>query len=248
MSKKVWVVTSLGLLMVCSAAGWFAWLRPPRQSATTPPPNAIVTTPSSPQSDKIKRAPEIHIEGCAGYIQPPNGEKLEPRVLPGASIEKFRQTYGQESKHVKEIKEWEWETNSIDLQASGFSKEEKARSIGLDVKPGHIVSTPDGIELGKDTFAIVLQKMKDRGIAVSERMEGADGTWILFVSFPSVCNPDDWSEYSWFLDGSPTVDSAVGNSIPFHSSVFLQRVAEYYSLGAGKESEGDIEGQPATHE
>jgi hypothetical protein len=207
----------------------------------------MVAAASSAQSDKAAPASRVHIEGCAGYVQPPYGEMLEPRVLPGAPIEEFRQTYGKESKHVEENKEWEWQTEAIDLHGWGDGQEEKARSIGLDVKPGHVIATPDGVELGKDTFASLLQKMKDRGVDVSERMEGADRTWILFASFRSVCNPDDWSEYSWYLDGTSTVDEGVGNSIPFHSTVFLQKVVEHYSTGSGKESEGEIEGQPASH-
>ena len=120
--------------------------------------------------------------------------------------------YGQESKYTNEIREWEWQADDFNLQVWGDSDPKRVRSIGLDVRPGHIITTPDGIDLRKDTFATLLQKMRDRGISVSEKMEGADGTWILFASFPSLCNADDWSEYSWYLNGTPAVDDAVGNS------------------------------------
>jgi hypothetical protein len=189
----------------------------------------------------------VQIQGCAAYIQPFPGEELEPRVLPGASIETIRNVYGPELKHVNESREWEWKPENFSLQVWGDSDQKIARSLGIDAKPGRVIATPDGIELGKDTFATLLQKMKNRRIAVSEKMEGADGTWILFVSFRSVCNPDDWSEYSWYLDGTPAVDEAVGNATPFRSDPFLNKVVEYYSAGVGKQSIGDIEGQPSTH-
>jgi len=97
MSPKAWVVTSVVLLMACSAIGWFIWSGSPRHSAALPSQNAMVAAASSAQSDKAAPASRVHIEGCAGYVQPPYGEMLEPRVLPGAPIEEFRQTYGKET-------------------------------------------------------------------------------------------------------------------------------------------------------
>ena len=247
MSKQAWIVTAV-ILIVCAAAGWFAWSRPNQRTAAIPPSGTNASSATPEQVVQSQPTQAVRIEGCAAYIQPPPGEKLEPIVLPGVSIENLRKVYGRESRHTTDINEWEWHTEDFNLQGWGYSKENKIRSIGLDATPGHLIATPDGIELGKDTFATILQKMKDRGISVSEKMEGAEGTWILFVSFPSVCNPDDWSEYSWYLGGTPKVDDAVGSSVPFHSNIFLNKVVENYSTGIGKESEGDIEGQPSIHQ
>ncbi len=248
MTKPVRIITLFILILTCAAAGRVAWLKFMRPPATTPRSLIIASNAPLQKSVHNQLIPTLQIERCEAYVQTHRGENLEPRAFPNASIEKFRRAYGQESKYTNEIREWEWQADDFNLQVWGDSDPKRVRSIGLDARPGHIITTPDGIDLRKDTFATLLQKMRDRGISVSEKMEGADGTWILFASFPSLCNADDWSEYSWYLNGTPAVDDAVGNSIPFRSNIFLQKVVENYSMAIGKESEGDIEGQPATHE
>jgi hypothetical protein len=237
------IAAAIVLILLCAVAGWYGWLR---LRHTSVPSQSIVA--SNIQRKEMAQDLGIHIEGCEAYIQPPSGEKLEPRALPGASIDGLRRLYGLESKHDNDIKEWEWQAGKFNLQAWGNSLDDEAKSIGVDVTPGHIIVTPDGIELGKDTFATLLQKMKDRGVIVKEEMGGADGTWILFASFPSVCNPQYWSEYTWYLDGTPAVEKAIGSEIPFRSNVFMREVVRNYQVEEGKQPSGEIEGQPSIHE
>jgi len=169
-------------------------------------------------------------------------------LLPGAAIEEFRQAYGQESKHMNEIREWEWRAEDFNLQVWSDSDQKIARSIGIDAKSGHVTATPDGIELGRDTFASLLQKMKDRGVSVSERIASGDGPWILTVSFPSVCDSSLRSEYVWIIDGSPEVEESFGNGQLLRSNIFLPRTVFYYSLEMNKDWVEDTEGAPASHE
>jgi hypothetical protein len=248
MHRKAWIVAILLFLLVSPSAVWYATMNLHRRSGESPRPAAIPGSALSKETKLDSQVAGTHIEGCEAFILPGPGEPLEPRLLPEASIEDLRHLYGQETKHVDEIGEWEWQSSGFNLQGWEQGKARTVRSIGLDAKPGHIIATPDGIKLGKDTFATLLLKMKRRGITVRERMEGADGTWILFASFPSTCNPDDWSEYSWYSEGTPAVEKAIGNSIPFRSDVFLHKIVENYATGTGRESDGDSEGQPATHQ
>jgi len=246
MAKQIGLIAISSVAILC-AAGMLVWHKfsdifPRKEQVLSTQTQSATTVPKT-----VKAAP-VQIRGCATYIEPPSGALVEPRVLTGASIEDLRQAYGKESNYNSEIREWEWKFEDFDLQGWANSKGDRARAIGINTKPGHIVATPDGIELGKDTFANLLQKMKDRGVTVSEKMEGADGTWILFASFPSVCNPENWSEYSWYMKGTPAIEDAIGDSIPFRSNIFLNKVVSNYSTGVGKESDGDVEGQPATHE
>jgi hypothetical protein len=169
-------------------------------------------------------------------------------VLPGTLIDEFRQTYGQESKHVNDIREWEWQAEDFNMQVWEGSDQKRARSIGIDSKPGHVIATPDGIELGKDTFASLLQKMKDRGVSVSERIASGDGPWVLTVSFPSVCDPSLRSEYVWMIAGSPEVEESFGSSEPLHSNIFLPMTVNSYSLEVNREGVELTEGEPASHE
>ncbi len=248
MSKKVGLGALLVFLAASSVAGWIGWKRFESYSTRSRLPESDSSKATREQSFSKPAAPSIHIDGCKSYLAPPNDEKLEPRVLPGASIEDLRRVYGPETNFDSTVEKWEWQSEAFNLRRWGIRNEDKAESIGIDINPGNIVATPDGIELGRDTFSTVLQKMKDRGVPVSEYMEGADGTWILFVSFSSTCDPQDWSEYTWYLDGTPAVENAIGNEIPFRSNIFLQEVVKNYEIEAGKEPSGEIEGQPSVHD
>lgn len=185
MSKQTWIVIAL-ILLDCAAVSWFAWLRPHHRPAVTQPLTIIVSSVLPKQFVQSQPVPSAHIEGCAEYIQPSSGEKLEPRVLPGASIEAIRSIYGKESK--REEYDYVWNTSDYSLSAYLGPGGASSNGINLNAIQGHVISTPDGIELGKDTFATLLQKMKDRGIDVSERMGDAAGIWVLTISFLSVCS------------------------------------------------------------
>lgn len=245
MNRATGLVSLLIFISVSAPAGWLVGRRVEGRSVS----GGTVSTAAleRPRAPESVPALATHIDGCRSYIEPPNGVDVEPKILPGAPIENLRHLYGQESKHDKTINEWEWRTKDFSLHRWGLSDQDKARSIGIDVNPGRIVATPDGVELGKDTFAAIVPKMNDRGVAVTEHMEGADGTWILFVSFPSTCDSQYWSEYTWYLDGTPSVEKAIGNVVPFRSDVFLQEVVKHYDVEASNEPEGEVEGQPSVH-
>ncbi|MGA3080131.1 MAG: hypothetical protein ABSD44_01970 [Terracidiphilus sp.] len=249
MSKKAWAIPTLTLLTVCAVAGLFAGLRSLHHSAAMRPPQTISSSVMPKQAVQITPAPVIHIEGCAAYIQPPSGENLEPRMLPGASIEGFQTTYGQPGKHDKVAQSWEWENNASTLDAFANSKEESVvSSLLLESKSGRKVATPDGIVLGKDTYQTVLDKLQARGVKFREQLADEDMVWVLTVTFPSTCNSDLNSKYNWSMDDTPETDKEIGNDLPFHSRIFLDKLATSYIVERAYKGNEIIDGPPATHE
>lgn len=128
MSKQFWIVVGI-ILLVCVAAGSFDWLWRLHHSAARLSSNTNIPNVMPQQAIHTVSASIVHIEGCATFIQPPPSEKLEPRILPGASIENIRQVYGRESKYVEEIKEWKWQSDAINLQAWSDGKKKEARAF-----------------------------------------------------------------------------------------------------------------------
>lgn len=171
---------------------------------------------------------------------------MEPRVLPGVSIEAIRKVYGPESE--KKDYGYIWNMDDYSLNDFDYGNGKGTGSILLSVKTGHLIATPDGIELGKDTFATFLQKMKDRGIEVDERLADEDMIWVLHVSFPATCGSKFRSEYAWFMDDNSATDKAIGEDTPLHSSIFLDKIVYSYGLDNADIHSEELEGQPATHE
>jgi hypothetical protein len=116
------------------------------------------------------------------------------------------------------------------------------------------------MELGIDSFGVILRKLRDRQIEVHERIAQADGGWTLTVSFYSSCGKKFRSEYTRTIPKSDEVDrliaprsAATGSngspltSLP-RSDVFMNKVVTDYSLVPSNGTDDSGIGQPSEHQ
>jgi hypothetical protein len=176
------------------------------------------------------------------------GEDLQPRVVPGASLDTVRKIYGPEWKREQLASEYIWLEDNYRLTDIDVSRGKQAASISVGALTGGKVSTPDGIELGKDTFSTLLAKMSARGIHVGERMQNVESQWVLTVSFVSVCSPDLTSQYMWSVPDTHDVSASVGDGLNPRSNFFLNRTVSLYKIKTVADSDEELAGQPSTHQ
>src|SRR5580658_1530360 len=93
LDRRAWIIASLIVLL--GAGAYVLWITRPRAkyqarslSAAHRPPN---------QNPNIGTR-TLHVEGCAKDFIVNTGELVEPRVVPGAPLERFRNIYGKEAK------------------------------------------------------------------------------------------------------------------------------------------------------
>jgi hypothetical protein len=180
-------------------------------------------------SDKLKTH-SLHVEGCNEDFIVKVGELVEPRVVPGASLERFRSIYGRENKRdAHGVVTWERNPYNLTEGEPGF--------VHLAVFPGHVVETLDGVELGIDSFAAILHKMRDKKVEVAEKVTGGDGKWTLTFMLTSSCGRRYVGAYSRTLDADPEIDRQVaglagpdGKPGPLRPDVFLNKVVYDYTL------------------
>ena len=228
-----WRAFLVSVLLVAFAAwSYLVWSDRVRfihadRSLTAPPPTANQTT--KPKTHNL------HVEGCNEDFIVKVGELVEPRVIPGASLAQFRSVYGQETRRDQHhVATWERRPYILTESDSGPSQ---TSFVHLSVPPGHVVETLDGVELGIDSFAAILHKMRDRKIEVEEKVTASDGKWTLTFNLDSGCARQFVSEYSRTLDSSPEIDKQIAGKIgpdgqmgPLRPDVLLNKVVYEYTL------------------
>jgi hypothetical protein len=228
-----WRAFLVSVLLVAFAAGsYLVWSDRARfihadRSLTAPPPSANPATKPKTHS--------LHVDGCKEDFIVKVGELVEPRVVPGASLAQFRSIYGKETKQDQHNVAT-WERRPYTLTESD-SEPGQTSFVHLTVPPGHVVETLDGVELGIDSFAAILHKMRDRKIEVEEKVAASDGKWTLTFTLASGCARQFISEYSRSLDSGPEIDKQIAGKIepggqpgPLRPDVFLNKVVYDYSL------------------
>lgn len=228
-----------GILWLASA-GWSPFSNRAPESSVTKAPQQTAPQSSSTQG--------IQIEGCTAPIMPLLGEDLQPRVVPGVSLETVRKIYGPEWKREQLASEYTWLGDNYRLTDFDVSRGKQAATISVGALTGGKVATPDGIELGKDTFSTLLAKLSARGIQVGERMQNVESQWILTVSFLSVCSPEFRSQYVWSVPDTHDVSASVGDGLNPRSNFFLNRTVSLYKMKTVADSDEDLAGQPSTHQ
>ncbi len=229
---------TIGAIVATIATGVFLFWRHPQMPASISK-QAFAVPPISTKN--------VHIQGCDNEFA---DSKVEPRVLPGATLDEIREIYGNETKK-EDYGGYTWNLSGFTLQTFPLEKTDKQTDFLIVTNQDHKVATLDGIVLGKDTFASILKAAKARGIQVHERMDGPEGNWALYVSFPSACSGKFISEYSWMIPGSTEVNKQIipdpdNGSAPWRSDIFLDKIAVKYTVELADRYQSD-EGSASIH-
>ncbi len=196
----------------------------------------------------------LHVEGCAKDFIVKTGELVEPRAVPGAPLERFRNIYGKEAKRQGR-QTFTWSPYAFSLTESDSGPESLGNNISISVNQGHVVQTLDDIELGLDSMGTLFRKMRDRKIEAHERIDGTEGNWTLTVSFFSACGRKYRSEYSVVLPSTPQVEDSIRSQgsgpemagMPLNSDIFLNKVIYSYALVPSGGKDESTEGNPSEH-
>jgi hypothetical protein len=243
-----WIVAAVIALSALGA--YVVWTTRPRaqysaRSLTAAPAKAVTKS--------------LHVEGCdKDFIVQP-GELVEPRAIPGAPVEQFRDIYGKEAARDRLDLIWKPPAFTITEGENGPQNP----FVHLWLNTGHVVETLDGIELGIDSFGAIYRKARDRKIELHERIESDAANWTLTVSFYSSCGRKFRSEYMRSLPRGPEIDGQIaarpsGNSQnragpqngpgPLRSDIFMNKIVGEFTLAPSKGSDDSAHGSPSEHE
>ena len=200
----------------------------------------------------------LHVEGCDKDFIVKTGELVEPRVVPGGSLDDFRALYGQETKKDKNGT-LVWELYPYSFSNGALDAEKPDSAVHLSVDPGHVVETLDGVELGIDSIGTIFRKMRDLKVEVHESIEHADGNWTIRVSMYSACGHKFRSEYSRTISSTPEIDrlmaprttqqSSIQPTALWRSDVFMNKVVYVYTMQLSNGSDDDpAAGEPSEHD
>jgi hypothetical protein len=244
LDRRAWIVSCLIVLL--SAGAYVIWITRPRASYTarslTAPPTSKITTRT------------LHVDGCDKNFIVKIGELVEPRIVPGASLDQFRNIYGKETRR-EDRQNATWRRDAFSLTDGYYGPESLGNEVNISVNQGHVVQTLDDVELGLDSVGTLFRKMRDRKVEAHERIDSSDGKWRLTVSFFSACGRKYRSEYSVRLPGSPQTDNSIlplangpqNGGRPLRSGAFMNKVIYDYSLVPSGGKDEPAAGNPAEH-
>ena len=249
LDRRAWIVASLIVLL--GAGAYVLWITRARAKYEARSLSAAQRPPGLNPNIGTRT---LHVEGCAKDFIVKTGELVEPRVVPGAPLERFRNIYGKEAKRDGR-QTFTWSPNAFSLTESDYGPENLGNRVSISVNQGHVVQTLDDIELGLDSMGTLFRKMRDRKIDVHERIDDAEGNWMLTVSFFSACGHKYRSEYSVVLPGTPQIEQSIRSqanspqtaSAPLNSDIFLNKIIYSYSLVPSAGKDESIEGYPSEH-
>jgi len=254
LDRRAWIIASL--IVILTAAAYVIWIARPRAQYNARSLSAS-GHPAS-QSDKSGQPQPVikslHVDGCKEDFIVSPGEIVEPRVVPGASLEQFRSVYGQEKPDKKNPDALVWKTDEFELFANKNATGEPGSLLQMSLNSGHIVETLDGIELGLDSFGTVFRKMQDKKVEIHQRIRRDGDHWILTVTIFSSCGRKFRSEYFRSLASDPETDALInrretgpdGKPGLLRSDIFMNKVVYDYimELSDGKDDDAAA-GEPS---
>ncbi len=247
---RVWIIA--GVILASAAGAYLLWIYRPKAtynarslSAAHPPANSASQRVTKP----------LHVEGCNDDFIVSPGELVEPTVVPGAPIDRFRSAYGKESAQ-KEPGVFTWKTEEYDLLATQPGTATPDSRIQISLNGAHVVETLDGVELGLDSFGTIFRKMGDRKVELHERIRRDGDHWILTVSMYSSCGRKFRSEYFRSIPVSPEIDGLInrrsvgadGKAGLLRSDIFMNKVAYDYVMETSDGKDDSGEGEPSEHD
>jgi len=247
LDKRAWIISAIIVLL--SLGAYAIWIR--RAQAFYNARSLSAAQHHAPNS--APKTTTLHVDGCREDFIVNPGEVVEPRIAPGATIDRFRSVYGPEAK--KDAGVFTWNTNPFALIVSPSKTGDPSGSVQIALNGGHVVETLDGIELGLDSFNTILHKMRDRKIEIRERILHDGNSWILTLSMYSACGHTYRGEYSRGIPADPRTDSLINRRItestgqpgPLRSDIFMNKVAYNYVLTKSDSTDDSGQGEPAEH-
>ena len=248
LDRRAWILSCL--IVVISAAAYIVWLYRPKATYNARSLSAGAH-PSEATSKPVTKS--LHVDGCRQDFIVSPGELVEPTVVPGASLDEFRDVYGKETKRDPQGA-LTWDKYEYSLTADGFGGGGPGNSLRISLNSGHILESLDGVELGLDSMGTIFRKMRDKKVEVRERIRRDGDHWILTLSLDSACGRTFRSEYFRSLPSAPDTDDKINRRVagpdgkpgPLRSDVFMNKVVYDYVMETGKDDSG--EGEPSEHE
>lgn len=245
---RAWIIA--GLILLSAAGAYVIWITRPRAVYT-----ARSLSASGHPSDAGPKTQSLHVEGCKEDFIVSPGELVEPRVVPGSSLDQFRSVYGQQSKRQKDGS-YLWSDEAFSLAGGGFGGQHPADSVQISAHGRHVVETLDGVELGLDSFGTIFRKMQDKKVEIHERIDHSDGNWTLIVTLYSACGRKFLSEYIRALPSDPETDREITSLPPapgqqpgaLRSDVFMNKVVYDYFMVPSNGKDQVTTGSPSEHE
>jgi hypothetical protein len=251
---RAWIVA--GIILISAAGAYLVWYTRARAVYTARSLTAAPQPVAAPAGAAAKDATKtLHVDGCEKNFVVKTGELVEPRVVPGASLEQFRSIYGKETRRDK-LGIWTWDRNPFTLTDVYYGPNSLGNSVGIDVKQGHVVETLDGVELGIDSFGALFRKLRDLKVDSHESIERGDGNWTLRVTMYSACGHKYRSEYVRTLPSTPELERQIlprandprGGAAPWRSDVFMNKVITDYQLVPSNGRYDSAVGNPSEHD
>ena len=243
---RAWIVACVILL---SAAGaYLLWIYRPKATYNARSLSAGAH-PSDTASKPVTKS--LHVDGCRQDFIVSPGELVEPTVVPGASLDNFRDVYGKETKRDPQGA-LTWNKYEYSLTAGGFGGGSLGSSLSISLNSGHILESLDGVELGLDSMGTIFRKMRDKKVEVRERIRRDGDHWILTLSLESACGRGFRSEYFRSLPSDSETDRQInrrsvgadGKAGPLRSDIFMNKVVYDYVMETAK----DDAGEPSEHD
>jgi len=248
---RAWIIA--GLILLAALGGYILWVTRPRAQYNARSLSAA-GHPANQGDKPVTKS--LHVEGCNDDFIVSPGEIVEPRVVPGASLDQFRSVYGKETHDKKAPDEFAWKTEAFELLANRSAAGTPGNLLDISLNSGHIVETLDGIELGLDSFGTIFRKMRDRKVELHERILRDGDHWKLTVSMYSSCGRKYRSEYFRSLPSDPETDALInrrepgpdGKPGPLRSDIFMNKVTYDYIMETSDGKDDSTEGEPAVHD
>jgi hypothetical protein len=251
---RAWIIA--GVLVAAAAGAYLIWLTRAHVQYTarslSAAPHSANQTASQPAKPVTR---SLHVDGCKEDFIVSPGEIVEPRVVPGATIDQFRAVYGPETKQPQPGV-FDWHTEAFEMEAVEPMPNQTA-SLQMSLNSGHIVESLDGVELGLDSFATILHKMQDRKVEVHERIRHTQDHWILTLTMFSACGRNFRSEYIRSLPDDPETSRLINRRVTggngqqglIRSDIFMNKVVYDYTMVPANGSDDDPgAGEPSEHD
>ncbi|HEX4321054.1 MAG TPA: hypothetical protein VHZ52_09130 [Acidobacteriaceae bacterium] len=250
LDRRAWLIS--GVIILIAAGAYLLWLYRPKATYSA---RSLSAAQHHAEDAAKNKAQSLHIEGCREDFIVSPGELIEPRVVPGSSLNRFTSVYGSEPNRP-DSSTYLWDQEAFTLTAINPNEKAAPESLRISVKGHHIVETLDGVELGLDSFSRIFGKMQDKKVEIHERILKDDKNWTLIVTIDSACSPKFRSEYTRTLPRNPETDREITQLPPApgldpgvpRSDIFMNKVVYDYAMVPSNGQDDSAAGNLSEHD